>query len=370
MPLCNLLEDVNVDDDPADDVAACENVVDPGQAQARRDQTANARSQARVNSLKRRLGLAPAVGQQESSSNAEAVPATSWADRIVNNCLTKRLFINQGDSNEARSSRERARATKSLVVRIAQTLLSLLTPPAHPPETHSDIAERVHLVLGATVFDETNSKLRGPGGERAVYTILNTVATVHVKCVAGGEPLDFLLPTPMLTLPSPKTLDLHTAVCAFLPLCSSGPGHMLQAAGLPATFGEKARWRCHVLVGDALKTNDALFKLERRLLHLRAPQQGNFLSLRLKCVLHQLCLIRKPVVLGVSQFWPTLIRLGHLMESYAYRKQLLLAAVQVARSSGGFRRCLASQNLACGIRASSGKLVVTFHIFIAFAVFC
>ena len=293
-------------------------------------QTANARAQVRVNRAKRKR-------QEEESDASSADPLQeSYAARIVDNCLTKRLFLPSG-GQDTRAARERARAVKSLLSGIVQALLRLVGPRLSSP---------AHAVLSTAVFDETNARLKPPSREKSVvYTMLNTVATVHVM-YSITDSADFFLPTPLLVLPSPKTEDLHAALCAALPLTSAGAGRILHAAGLPADWGRESKWRCMVLVGDALRTNDAVVKLERQLQAAGAQQQGKaprLLLVRLKCTLHQIALIRKPVVLSVRQYWSTLVRFGHLMESQAFRRQICLATVQLAQSSTGFRRFSANK---------------------------
>ena len=41
----------------------------------------------------------------------------------------------------------------------------------------------------------------------------------------------------------------------------------------------------------------------------------NVSMLQLHCVLHQACLIRKPLVLSLENYWSTVVRLAHLFES-------------------------------------------------------
>ena len=102
------------------------------------------------------------------------------------------------------------------------------------------------------------------------------------------------------------------------------------------------KWKIHIFVGDALPTNTAVFKLERQL-QRQAVQSGGWgiLPLRFKCVLHQVCLVRRPAVLSVDRFWATLVRLGHLFEQHSFRRQFTLALVQILRSADGFQRSLA-----------------------------
>ena len=105
-----------------------------------------------------------------------------------------------------------------------------------------------------------------------------------------------------------------------------------------ASLLHSSTWKCQAMVGDALKTNDAIFKHERQVLAQQNAQKR--LAIRVKCQLHQLCLVRRPLVLSIPRFWTTLVRLGHLFEGYSFKKQLALAVLQVLRAVGGFQRNL------------------------------
>ncbi|CAK9023468.1 PARP-type domain-containing protein (Fragment) [Durusdinium trenchii] len=75
-----------------------------------------------------------------------------------------------------------------------------------------------------------------------------------------------------------------------------------------------------------------MFKLERRILVDR--KEDRRLAFRQKCILHALCLVRRPAVLSVEGFWTTLVRLAHLFEQQSFKKKFSMAMVQVLSKPG------------------------------------
>ena len=96
-------------------------------------------------------------------------------------------------------------------------------------------------------------------------------------------------------------------------------------------------------MGDALKANDAAWRLERQLLKQRRLDEvddacSRTLALRVKCMVHQINLIRKPCVLAVPHYWSTLVRLGHMFEQASFRKAIAASLLRVLQES--FHRAL------------------------------
>ena len=309
-----------------------------------RRRTEKARQQRLLNRFK--------VPAQRLIEAAQERQGDSWAGRIQEGFFTPMLFsapLNTKESafskpNTKQVVRERTRAVASLLVQIVRCLSQLLAPES----------SSIDKLLDVVVLDDSSCRIRGQGdGIPAIHTVMNTVQTVHIVD-AGNNCESFIVPTPYISLQSQRTEDLHAAYRSYVLVSSSGVGAVWKAVEGQATqlaqFSDnplpsqlqslvsQCNWRCQVLVGDALKTNDAVFKLERSL--LTAQNETRALSLRIKCMLHQLCLTRRPAVLSVDKLWSTYVRLAHLFEQISFRRQFAMALLQVLRAPGGFQRTL------------------------------
>ena len=208
-------------------------------------------------------------------------------------------------------------------------------------------------VIDCVVLDDTSTILRGSDGMPTVHSVMNTIQTIHTS-FSNGSRESAQVPTPCICLPTQKAEDVFLGYAAGVLLSSQGVGTIMESLDkksivesgeqdsptLEALIGT-FKWKVHIFVGDALPTNTAVFKLERRL-QRQALQSGGWgiLSLRIKCVLHQVCLVRRPAVLSVDRFWATLVRLAHLFEQHSFKRQFTLAVVQILRSADGFQRSL------------------------------
>ena len=321
MPLLELAASSTEDDGPqagqSDESSESKLTSDSDRSAHRRQrQTERARTKRLVNRIK----SSQTAGRDHGTGTFE-----DWSNRLQDTYFTPKLYkavdltketaFDVGDYQKV--ARERARAVKSLMVQVLLALRRILAPPQDSSLQH---------VLECVVLDDTSSRIRNQGDSSStIYTVMNTVQAVHVQ-YGNSQCNSFAVPTSFLTLQSQKAEDLHTAYTSNLLLSSMGLGQaikevemMLQypAEGSVENLLQKtsSTWKCQVMVGDALPTNDAVFKYERELLVAAGTaQQSRRLCLRMKCQLHQLCLVRKPAVLSVEKFWSTLVRLAHLFE--------------------------------------------------------
>lgn len=359
-------EDVAAPEDPSRTVGVD---VEANQAQRlkNRVRTEKARQQAALNKLKRKLSHSTASASTSASSRhtsangndgdndngSQTAESQNWAQRIQEHYFTPKAFSSLesddpfGRPDYQKAAIERGRAVMSLLLQIVQTLVKLLTPSSGGQSS-------VQVVLNVCVMDDASNRLRGTtkvDHTNVVHAVMNTVQTLHIQYGSPDEETkrvtDFqslLVPTPMCCLPSQKTHDLYAAYSAYMLLPSAGLGHALRALQCPEGICQESRWRVHVLVGDALPTNDSLFKLERRILVHHKEERR--LAFRQKCLLHAICLVRRPAVLSVDGFWSTLVRLAHLFEQQSFKKKFSMAMIQVLSSPGCFQRthitCLAS----------------------------
>ena len=278
----------------------------------------------------------------------------SWAKSIQENYFTPKFynaihFMKEsafGNSDWQRQARERARGVMSLMIQIIRLLVQILTS--------SPGGSAVSHVLDCVVLDDASCRIKGQGdGKPAIYTVMNTVHTLHVAYEAGTCN-NFGIPTAYVCLPSQKTGDLHAAYSSRLLFSSRGLGQAFrtleskvfgiisQPCELEQRVASPEIWKIQVMVGDAIPTNDAVFRMEREMLYrTRGTEEAKRrLSFRVKCQLHQLCLVRRPAVLSIDKFWTTLVRLAHLFEQYSFKKQFALALIQVLKAPGCIQRSL------------------------------
>ena len=152
------------------------------------------------------------------------------------------------------------------------------------------------------------------------------------------------IPTPLQVLAPCTAASIHAAFRAWLVVTGSGLGSKLINLSCSADATKEANWRTLVLMGDTLKANDAAW-LEEAAVLKEARAAGHVTQrtagFRLRCGNHQLALVRKTAVLSISQFWPTLVRLGHLFETHAFNSSFAGAMIALLEEEGRFQRCLA-----------------------------
>lgn len=321
------------EDDPEDDP----------RLEKRQRQTQKARMQRQINRALPSRGAhieEPPIDKRES-----------WALRLQKDYVSPRFFNLTKQTNLSdvfakcdyqKVARERARVAMSLLMQVLCMIARMLTGQQE---------SNVSCLLESVVLDDTSCHIRGQGDSiPSVHTVMNTIQTIHVS-YDDGSCKSALIPTAYFALQSQKTEDLHAAYRSNLLLSSAGVGAMLKAieSRLPQAEPSLAvdqslsdrtaacTWTCQIMCGDALKANLAVFNRERELL-AQTQRKKRQTSLHVKCVLHQLCLVRRPLVLSVSKYWTSLVRLAHLFEGYAWRKRFALAFVQILREN--FKRTL------------------------------
>ena len=345
MPLLDLPESENGSSDGDRSSADNANVIEKNK---RRSQTDAARTQRFKNLLRK---------QKSSILLDEAEKSDKWASEIQKNYFTTRFYSaiqflrdespfasSCGDNKKV--ALERARAVMSLLIQKVLALRRILTSSEGP---------RINHVLECVVLDDSSCHLRNQGdGTPSIYTVMNTVQTVHIS-YSDGKCTSFSVPTPFMCLQTQKTEDLHTAYTSNLLMSSCGVGQSVkniegsfQCQGfqvasdksLEDMLAESDAWQCQVMIGDALPTNDAVFKLERKLVlkDMVESKRKRRVCFRMKCQLHQLRLVRKPAVLSVERFWTTVVRLGYLFEQYSFKRQFALALVQIPKVPDAVQR--------------------------------
>ena len=298
-------------------------------------------SNARELALRRKLQTAPARAAKAVKLAVEAVtkhtvPEMDYASRLQKQYFSasfhphryqKPGYADDQSDLKQQTARERARCVWSFLVGLKGTVLDLFQKRGTPEHT-----------LNVVIADDTSTKLKAAGsGRHVVYTVMNTVQAAVVRFVDGSW-VCLHIPTPIRILQTSKADSIHRAFTSWLLVTSSGLGAIWERLQCPRDLCNGSAFQTLVFMGDALKANEAAWKTERA---KRAQVGGRSLGgLRLKCCNHQLSLIRKPAVLSIPNFWTTIVRLGHLMETQSFRRSFAAALVALLQQEGQFVRSL------------------------------
>ena len=277
--------------------------------------------------------------QQQSQHQCQSTGPSSWAAMLQDNFFTHKLFYTSGYSKEQgyqKKASERSRCTYSLIQRIVVMVQSLFRDTGGSSKT-------VHHVVNTVIADDSDTRMRGAGDKSSIHTVCNTCQSVHVRYSPAGKAEcweSVNVPTPMLVLEAAKTGHIHAAMTAFSVVCARGVGELMQNCGLgPSAVGvHSVPFRTEILTGDALRANSAAWKTELYELAKRNAKGSNpTLGMYCKCQVHQLNLIRKPMVLSVAGYWTSLIRLAHLFEQSSFRHAFAAALVQFLQTPNVFQ---------------------------------
>ena len=293
--------------------------------------TANARAAARLSRLRRSL-CAASSEQQQGPEDADDSFAKDLQERFFSACFIREQHSFIEDRHTY--ARQRARCTHSLIKALASMLTQLFA------------AEAPFHVINCQVVDDTTVRLRPSADEQvttgtSVWTVMNIVQSLHVRFRSEGAANSLAssvsIPMPLTLLETPTSARIYTAFISAALVSSLGVGQFFQRFGVDVKLLSQARFRTYIFIGDALKANDSAMKLERwNMICQKANDPARValgldknLILKFKCAIHQVCLIRKPIVLMIPRFWTTLVRLGHLFESAAWKRQFAKAMASV-----------------------------------------
>lgn len=227
--------------------------------------------------------------------------------------------------NSKQFDRDRARSVYSLIVGLVSMLVRLFS--------REDVSndDAVFHIVNTHIVDDTSTRMRGPSAatdRTSVFTIMNSVQAIHIRynadakllCQGSDENccLSLRLPTPLLILENADARGIHEHFIHLALVTSNGIGKWFQRFGLDKHLLPQSSWRTFVFVGDSLRANEAAFRLECTEMSKRPDSKH--LALKVKCAVHQCCLIRKPVVLMQPGLWTTVTRLSHLFEAMTFRR--------------------------------------------------
>jgi hypothetical protein len=270
--------------------------------------------------IKRRLQTEKArtaslLAKQAKRMEEHVTPQQTAAEFFQEKCFTpgwKHYF-----DSTFHSFRIQKRAVRSYLLAMVAAINSALDQSQGQFEymMTTNVVDDVSLVVSTnTVRDMTNT----------VRTVMHNYQQVILARYTGDclRHKSFLLHRPSIYLNSAKYKDMCAGFMSWL-LSSAhdGVGQHLISLGLDSSLLRLIRLTLTVFIGDALKTNDSLFhelRCQTVLANLRDVAKKHA-ALRVKCLLHQSCLIRRPLALCFDGFWSTQVRLGHLFESCSFK---------------------------------------------------
>jgi hypothetical protein len=230
--------------------------------------------------------------------------------------------------------------------RRSRSVFSLLKAVIHAVSAATN-GKAISFVLNSNVLDDASMKIRGSNlNDRTsqVSTIMNNVQHMVIKYDSdnGAEPKvdpelkHFQLHQPCVILDGGKALDMAAGFVSWLMCAPTGVGQYWRRLGLPDNIFESASLFVTIFIGDSLRGNDTFFlSMCNWASHHNktAPEATKKSMIQIRCLVHQLNLIRRPLALCFTGYWATQVRLGHLFESSSFKIKFADALVDVISES-------------------------------------
>lgn len=307
----------------------------------RKNRTEKARIAALLKKQSRRL-FQKHIQPQQSEPSAETTLSALQTCFFTSRFSKAEYEADRYNGDNKSFTRDRARCVFSLMKAIASTVSKLFSPGSGD--------QAVFHVLNAHIVDDTSTRMRGPSSSdrTTVYTIMNTVQSLHFNVGNVGicdddvvyndfanpnSCVSFRVPTPLLVLENPNANGIHESFTGSAIITARGVGQMIERFGLPKNIAAQIPWKTFIFIGDALKANNAAFRKECQEILKHKESLGNHLAFRVRCSIHQICLIRKPIVLMIPKLWTTVVRLAHLFESLSFRKAFARTLASIVQQS-------------------------------------
>ena len=127
-------------------------------------------------------------------------------------------------------------------------------------------------------------------------------------------------------------------------------GSRLTALGVPPDLYRHVKRHVLVFAGDANKVNDSMFSQLTKVVHHwhqgsivlddggPVPKDTFTVAFQVRCLIHQVCLTRKTLAMGIESYWSTLVRLGHLFESHTWRQKFYVSIAAIVRENYSYIR--------------------------------
>ena len=139
-----------------------------------------------------------------------------------------------------------------------------------------DVTRHADHVIDVGVMDDTSTKhlvdTSSPAGGTEIIQIMNTVRALHVhfRDPDTGNRLaqSLSIPTAYNSLSESKTEDLHSSFIHTSLVSALGIGSYFKRLHVDPNIFDDVEWKTLVVIGDALKANDALCDMEKATLLL------------------------------------------------------------------------------------------------------
>ena len=213
-----------------------------------------------------------------------------------------------------------------------------------PPQAEKNQeCPKVSHVISININDDTNVRLgSGKRGSSEVRSVMNNIQQ-HVVVKTPLAPQDmpaawFRVHQPLVALERADTSNLYTEFMSWVLGFAGYVGWRFHAWGVPRNLFCNVQQHVMCFVGDALKVNDSLFQRITQAVHESQgdDQTSRSFALQIHCGIHQIGLTRKTLALGFHNYWSTLVRLGHLFSSHAFRQKFRASMVKIVQQDFQF----------------------------------
>ena len=192
-----------------------------------------------------------------------------------------------------------------------------------------------HVVVSSVVDDFSIKLAKNRNGVQSfsiASASMNNVQHVFARRQDGSCFL-FQLFQPMISLVDASAKQMYRSFTSWLFITPESTGYRLVQWGLASSILDEVPMKVLLLVTDALTANKTMFNEFCRDAQNEASTKNKTLSLHLFCSIHQICLVRRPIVLGLSGYWSSLVRLGHLVRLPSFRSRFQKSMIHVIISS-------------------------------------
>ena len=257
-------------------------------------------------------------------------------------------FENDSSSSEKTDSGRR-RAVRLYFRNFAEAVKGFFFghEPDHPPE--------IAHVLTVQINDDTNIKLTSARrSAKTVHTMMSNLQHHFAFRHPDQElevPDSFQVHQPLIALKRATAKHLGQELLTWSLSFAGNTGQRWQLWGVPQDLFRTVKQQTYVLVADALKANDSVFREVAKIVHYRSQSQSSqadaadagesknaTVALQVHCLIHQVSLTRRTLVLGFKGYWSCVVRLGHLFESQSFKRRFHASMVKVVQGSFRYRK--------------------------------
>ena len=284
----------------------------------------------RLRNFHRTAAARAARQKQVASKGSKKELKTHPADDFRQDLLSQRLTM-AGQTHMER--RRRVRFLYSWLMAFAGAIHRFFTQ------------QNVQHLINVAIIDDTNVRLSAPSDQNSpsrVISVMNVVQSLVCKLRSpcnGWAWQNFLINAPLTPLQRSNTSGLATEFLSWLFLYLGKVGERYSRLGISEHVSRAVPIQALVICWDSLKTNNAVLKGLRNILHKFHARENSdgprtlhpLLSCR--CSLHQVALCRKQIVFYFGGHWSAIVRLAHLFESHSFRLQFQKALMHEVISS-------------------------------------